>query len=172
MERLIQDTLGFARNEKTLSKEPCALKGLLESSLRLSQIQFGPSHYRIRVKWDLPAEEIVIWAHPQRVQQILVNLCLNAFQVMPEGGTLTIGLKTVGKSALITVADTGVGIKEPDLGRIFEPFFTTKKTGSGLGLALSQRIAKEYGGEITVSRGQVCGTVFTLRLLLGEEEKA
>lgn len=172
LERLIQDTLGFARNEKTLSKEPCALKGLLESSLRLSQIQFGPSHYRIRVKWDLPAEEIVIWAHPQRVQQILVNLCLNAFQVMPEGGTLTIGLKTVGKSALITVADTGVGIKEPDLGRIFEPFFTTKKTGSGLGLALSQRIAKEYGGEITVSRGQVCGTVFTLRLLLGEEEKA
>jgi signal transduction histidine kinase len=58
------------------------------------------------------------------------------------------------------------------MNRLFEPFFTTKETGSGLGLALSQRIAGEYGGRITVERGKPKGTVFILRLPLGEGGKA
>lgn len=101
----------------------------------------------------------------------MMNLILNAYQSMAPGGTLTLELKKEGDWALIRVRDTGPGIKDVDMARLFEPFFTTKETGSGLGLALSQRIAKECGGEIKAENGTPTGSIFTLWLPLSKEIK-
>ncbi|MBI4737561.1 MAG: hybrid sensor histidine kinase/response regulator, partial [candidate division NC10 bacterium] len=118
------------------------------------------------------------------LQQVLVNILMNAAQAMPEGGELTVATGqgpasggedgvTVGKAfapydqaATITVADTGPGIAEGDLPRIFEPFFSTKETGKGvgLGLAICHSIVEELGGTINIRSAPGLGT--TVRILL------
>ncbi|MCB2118309.1 MAG: cache domain-containing protein [Rhodobacteraceae bacterium] len=84
------------------------------------------------------------------LQQVLVNLILNAVQAMPGGGTLSVSTADSKKGVVVTVADTGTGIPPEILPRIFDPFFTTKQArGTGLGLSISQRIVSEAGGRIT-----------------------
>jgi two-component system NtrC family sensor kinase len=106
----------------------------------------------------------------QELQQVLINLIVNAVQAMPAGGTLT--LETVDwdehdwpTGVGVTVRDTGQGIREEDLARIFDPFFTTKKTqGTGLGLSISYSLVERYGGRITVESTFGSGTAFTVWL--------
>jgi PAS domain S-box-containing protein len=166
LNRLVEDTLDYARSEKASSVGKFSLKSALESALRLSQIQFGPSHRNTSVEWELPKEDLQLSANPQRIQQVLVNLILNAYQIMPEGGTLTLGFREEKGWAFIRVADTGPGIKDEDIQRIFEPFFTTKGGGSGLGLPICVRIAQENGGKITVERLKPKGTAFVFQIPL------
>jgi signal transduction histidine kinase len=110
------------------------------------------------------------WApvHPAQIQQVLLNLLINARQAMPEGGTVRVrlGLDAAGRRAELSVADTGVGIAPGDLRRIFEPFFTTKAPGGGTGLGLSicQSIVAALGGEITFESAVGRGTAFRVIL--------
>jgi signal transduction histidine kinase len=116
-----------------------------------------------------------IYADPQQIEQVLVNLYLNAIDATPENGRLTIEAKVaeakVAQSdgmtpvAVITVADTGSGIAETDMPKIFEPFFTVKKT-RGMGLGLCQRIVKNHGGKIEVESETGKGTSFRIHLPL------
>jgi C4-dicarboxylate-specific signal transduction histidine kinase len=145
---------------------------MLESAIRLCQIQYGPNHKMIKIEWELPSEPLTLWAPPQRVQQILVNLILNAYQIMGKEGTLSLGLAREEEWAVVRVGDTGPGIPENQMARLFEPFFTTKENGSGLGLALSQRIARECGGEIQAQNKESGGAAFVLRLPLEKKGTA
>jgi PAS domain S-box-containing protein len=172
LEKLIQDTLGYARSEKLAPQEAFALQPMIESALRLCQIQYGPNHKMIKINMDLPSDPLTLWAPPQRVQQILVNLILNAYQIMGKEGTLSLALAKEGEWAAVRVGDTGPGIPENQMPRLFEPFFTTKESGSGLGLALSQRIARECGGEIRAENRESGGADFILRLPLGKKGTA
>jgi PAS domain S-box-containing protein len=172
LEKLIQDTLGYARAEKIAPQEAFALQPMLESAIRLCQIQYGPNHKMIKIEWELPSEPLTLWAPPQRVQQILVNLILNAYQIMGKEGTLSLGLAREEEWAVVRVGDTGPGIPENQMARLFEPFFTTKENGSGLGLALSQRIARECGGEIQAQNKESGGAAFVLRLPLEKKGTA
>jgi two-component system NtrC family sensor kinase len=105
------------------------------------------------------------------LQQVLINLIVNAVQAMAEGGTLTLtsedwldGTRPIG--VCIGVADTGGGIREEDLERIFDAFFTTKKgSGTGLGLSISQTLVQRYGGRITADTRPGQGAVFQVWLL-------
>ena len=107
----------------------------------------------------------------QELQQVLINLIVNAVQAMPAGGTLT--LETVDRDPVrdargvrITVRDTGGGIRAEDLARIFDPFFTTKKRqGTGLGLSISHTLVERYGGRIEVDSAPGEGAAFTVSLL-------
>jgi signal transduction histidine kinase len=171
LEQLVRDTMDYARSEKSASLEPFPLRPALESAVRLCQVQFGPSHSKVRVEWGWPKEDLRLTANPQRIQQVLINLILNAYQAMPEGGTLRIGMEKVGDRAHLRVEDSGPGIKDEDLRRLFEPFFTTKVGGSGLGLAISRRIAAQYGGKIRVERLSK-GTAFILEIPLAGEGAA
>jgi signal transduction histidine kinase len=106
--------------------------------------------------------------NPAQIQQVLLNLLINARQAMPQGGTVRVrvGVDPSGRLAALSVADTGVGIAPQDLRRIFEPFFTTKEPaqGSGLGLSMVYGIVKQMNGHITVDSAVNQGTTFRLYL--------
>jgi len=100
----------------------------------------------------------------RQVHQALLNLVVNAFQAMPKGGTLRLTARTTGGQLEVTVADTGPGIPPEHLDRIFEPYFTTKEEGTGLGLALTQRIVEAHGGTIAVDSAPGKGSTFRIGL--------
>jgi signal transduction histidine kinase len=111
--------------------------------------------------------------NPAQIQQVLLNLIINARQAMPQGGTLRlrVGHDATGRLAEVSVADTGVGIAPADLRRIFEPFFTTKTGpddtglgGTGLGLPVCREIVEAHKGRLRAESRVGVGTTFTLRL--------
>lgn len=100
----------------------------------------------------------------KKITQALLNLCMNAIQAMPDGGTLKLTTGREDDHVLLTVTDTGKGIEAKDLEKIFEPFFTKKVQGMGFGLAIVQRIIEDHGGWITCESEEGQWTKFTIRL--------
>jgi PAS domain S-box-containing protein len=111
-----------------------------------------------------------IYADPQALRQVLVNLCLNAADAMLEGGRLTLSAEPNACGQMtIAVADTGFGIDADTMPKIFQPFFTAKKwRGLGLGLPICERIVKSHGGKIDVESEPGRGTIFTIQLPLNQ----
>jgi signal transduction histidine kinase len=107
-------------------------------------------------------------ADPLQVQQVLLNLILNAVDSMPAGGVLDVRTWTDegGETVNIAVADTGRGISAENAQRLFQPFFTTKPAGTGLGLATSKQLIEQHGGSISVADNPGGGTVFRVQLPL------
>lgn len=125
------------------------------------------------VELDLGCANIFVFADETRLHQMMLNLCVNAFQAMQEieNGLLRITTREDGAWAAITVADNGYGIREEIAARIFDPFFTTKEAakGTGLGLAIVQQVVNELGGEIRVESAPGEGTSMHIRLPLPQE---
>lgn len=134
---------------------------------------------------SIPEEPLPIEGNGGQFQQILVNLCLNARDAMPSGGALEVvvsrsdihdipahasGAARPGEYVTIKVRDEGVGINDHDLDKIFNPFFTTKEKGSGLGLAMVQRVVHSHGGWIDFSSVPKKGTTFTVFLPIAADE--
>ena len=121
---------------------------------------------QIEVVTDFEEEEGRVWVDSQQIQQVLLNLILNAFQALPDGGKLVFRIQPVSQDnqgyVAIAVQDNGPGIAAENLDRIFEPFFTTKSKGSGLGLSLAKAIVHENGGRITIESQWGTGSTFTL----------
>jgi PAS domain S-box-containing protein len=103
----------------------------------------------------------------QQLEQVIVNLIVNAIQAMPDGGRLTIRTNQNGEWVMISVKDTGQGIPPKNIPKLFTPFFTTKEKGSGLGLAISHGIIEQHGGTFSVESKVGKGTTFTIRLPVG-----
>ncbi len=106
-----------------------------------------------------------------KMRQVFSNMAINAFEAMPEGGTLTIVSRFAGSNRQMEVlfTDTGVGIPKENLGRLFDPFFTTKSFGTGLGLSVSYGIIEQSGGSIKVTSEVGRGSTFVITLPLGDE---
>lgn len=125
-------------------------------------------HERLDVVMILTDDPLSIRANKTEVRQILWNLMLNAIQAMPKGGVLQVEARParVGErdGAEISITDTGCGIGEEDLSKIFDPFYTTRDTGTGLGLAVVNRLLEAYGGKIQMTSKPGEGSVFTLWL--------
>lgn len=121
---------------------------------------------RIAIATDIPAELPAMWADPELIRNCLVNLITNAAQSMPDGGAIRLGARFNGESRQfeLTVADQGKGIPAEDIEKIFQPYFTTKEAGIGLGLAITERIVREHGGNIAVESEPGRGTLFTVTL--------
>jgi len=111
---------------------------------------------------DLPE----VYADPSQLNQVLVNLVVNALQAMPEGGKLYIRTSSNEDYVSLVVEDTGVGMTEETLGKIFTPFFTTKDVGqgTGLGLPVVHGIVSSHGGSIKVESKAGLGTRFEIQL--------
>jgi len=114
--------------------------------------------------YDHPEQAVLVNGNPNHLQQVLVNLMLNAVQAMPPEGRLDLTVQLAGKEAIIMVRDTGAGMAPETQAHIFDPFFTTKNEGTGLGLSLSYAIVKDHRGEIEVESEQGKGTTFRIRL--------
>ena len=109
---------------------------------------------------DLPLVE----CDAEQITQALLNITLNALQVTPSGGAVSLSVQQQEDIVLLLVSDEGSGVNETSLDRIFEPFYTTKETGTGLGLPISYQILTQHGGGITVERNPDKGVTFTLSL--------
>ena len=120
----------------------------------------------VRIETALTNEPAQVHADPAQVEQVLINLALNARDAMPEGGVLSISTERDGRSVLLRVADTGVGMDATTCERIFEPFFTTKPAGEGTGLGLTNvySIVVQTGGDVAVESRVGAGTTFTIAL--------
>jgi signal transduction histidine kinase len=107
-----------------------------------------------------------IFGDTNQLQQVFVNLSLNACEAMPNGGTLLISTACASDHVVIKVIDTGLGIKREHVDKIFEPFFTTKPVGkgTGLGLSVSYGIVHQHGGTLEVESQEGKGTTFTVTL--------
>jgi PAS domain S-box-containing protein len=167
-EKIIRDLLQFAR-PKSADFCPTDVKQIVEKTLGLVANHL----YKQKIEAITQVEENLprIYADPQELEQVLVNLYFNAIDAMPDGGALTVGAKLslgapgVPQEVAITVSDTGFGIAPEDLPKIFQPFFTArKKSGLGLGLPICDRIIKNHGGRIKVESQPGQGTTFEIYL--------
>ncbi len=124
----------------------------------------------IHITLDLQiGSHAMVMGDDSELREVLVNMVFNAIDAMPEGGTLTLTTRTVNKSVVISVVDTGVGMYPEVRSRIFDPFFTTKgKAGLGLGLAVSFGIIRRHGGNIEVDSQYGNGTEFRITLPLAK----
>jgi two-component system NtrC family sensor kinase len=106
--------------------------------------------------------------YPQKLNQVFMNLLVNAAHAIEGHGTIRVKTFSEGNDIVVCISDTGRGIAPENLTRIFEPFFTTKEVGkgTGLGLSISYDIIKKHGGVITVESRVDAGTAFTVRLPL------
>jgi signal transduction histidine kinase len=109
-------------------------------------------------------DQPVAMIDPQQIGQVLGNLVSNAYQAMPNGGTLTISAQSEAGWVKLSIADTGVGMASETMEKVFEPLFTTKAKGIGLGLAVSKNLVEVNGGTIEVESREGQGTTFTLNL--------
>jgi len=167
--KITNSVLGMARN-RSETAEPTDLAELIEQCLILLEKEL--QKYRIHIERrfeDVPK----VMAIGNQIQQVALNLIINARQAMPDGGDLTIRLVQRPESDLVdmVIRDSGKGIPADKLPRIFDPYFTTKKGpdatgkgGTGLGLALCQTIIESHRGRIRVESSVGKGTCFTIRL--------
>lgn len=134
--------------------------------------QVGPMAVQagVRVSGGPGPDDYPLWvqADPDMLHQAVLNLAVNAIEACGEGTDVTVGACEVGRGPCpcrsIEVRDTGPGIAAEDVGRIFQPFFTTKTTGTGLGLAVADNIARSHGGRIDVESSPETGTIFRIVL--------
>jgi signal transduction histidine kinase len=155
----VSDMLSFA-SDRAPNWRRFALRDLIDELLDNLVPQF--SAHQIAVQLDVP--QLMIWADRDLIRRALINLLLNAVDVMPEGGGIWITACQCGGGIEIEVADSGPGLSDETIHHVFEPFFTTKSDGAGLGLAIVQRVAEAHNGDVCVKNCPEGGAAFVLRI--------
>jgi signal transduction histidine kinase len=167
--KITNSVLGMARNRNDRF-EPVQLREIIEEALILLDREMNK--YRISIECDF-ADVPEVHANGNQIQQVLLNLLINARQAMPRGGSVTIRLRHDADEQTVdlTVRDAGTGIPTEQLPRIFDSFYSTKdgpdesgKGGTGLGLAACRNIVEAHRGRIRVESTVGRGTAFTVRL--------
>jgi two-component system sensor histidine kinase HydH len=162
LNRVVGQLLEFAR-PVPVSPQPTSLKNLVADSVRLIEHQAAEKNITVKTLISAKINEGMV--DPDRLNQILINLYLNAIESMEPGGQLDVKLTEKGDNRIgIDVSDTGCGIAGENIARIFDPYFTTKSTGTGLGLAIAHNIMEAMGGQIGVQSRPGQGTTFSLSI--------
>jgi PAS domain S-box-containing protein len=147
---------------KRIEPKRMSLDALVSECVRMLRRTI-PEH--IQFDYRGPAEPCFADVDAPHLEQVLINLCVNARDAMPDGGKLSVRVQPAGETMMeIVVEDTGFGIASENLGRVFEPFFTTKGAGSGLGLAVATGIVAAHHGTIQVESEVGKGTTMRVRL--------
>jgi signal transduction histidine kinase len=162
--KIVEKLLDFSRQKKQELKE-ANLKDIIQVSLLLvgNQLKLAGVNQHVVLAQDLPP----VYVDASQIEQVLVNLFINAIQAMPKGGDLFIsaGHDSETGNLILEVRDTGTGIPQEILPNIFDPFFSTKGTkGTGLGLSVSYGIIREHHGDISVESEEGKGTRFIIKL--------
>lgn len=160
---IIQNLLDFARRSKP-SLQPTNVNEVLEAACALIEHQISLDNVVVTKGYDPHLPQVL--ADANQLQQVFVNIIINARDAMPQGGTLRLITRSLGDEVHIIFSDTGIGIPPENIKRIFDPFFTTKEVGqgTGLGLSVSYGIVEQHGGTIEVKSEVGVGTTFIVKL--------
>jgi signal transduction histidine kinase len=165
LEAIVTRVLNFAKAPSSLHSR-CSLAEIVDDTLVLIRLKLAQS--KIQVRFEPPARALVVDGHKGQLQQVLLNLLINAMQAMPEGGTIDLALSADASGpvplAVIDVTDTGAGIPDPIRSRIFDSFLSGRPDGTGLGLAIAKRVLLSHHGDIALVATSPAGT--TLRITL------
>ena len=159
--RIVKNLLNFARNPADSAFHKVSIPDSLKEIISL--IEYKLKAMSIKLEMNL-APVKPVWAQGERLQQVFINIILNALDAMPKGGTLSIQADQEGREVVVKISDTGTGIQSQHLPHVFDPFFTTKGIGkgTGLGLSISYAIINEHEGHISVESEVGKGTCFTI----------
>ena len=162
--RLVKNLLNFSRKSEPEFR-PVSLKHLIEETLPLLHDQFLLKNVKLTKKYNNTIPEIL--GDPNQLQQVVLNLLLNAVQAVEDQGRVSITLNVEGKSFVhLDIWDNGVGIAKEDLDKLFDPFFTTKtgkQAGVGLGLSIVKKIVTAHNGRIRIQSELSKGTAVSIR---------
>lgn len=161
MERSLQHFLDYAR-PPSLERRRIDLGAVVQSVMGLIRVR--AANQKVDMQLVVPEVGVEISADESQMQQVVLNLSLNALDVMPRGGHLTFTLRREGAWAELLVSDTGPGIAVEIRDRLFQPFATSKDTGLGLGLVITQRIVEAHGGQVGVLPKEPPGTTMKVTL--------
>jgi PAS domain S-box-containing protein len=166
---VVENFLSFARSGSSVASR-IHVNALLQQVLEL--VDSHAQSKRVQICTNIGEDSIMVHGFEDRLKQLFLNLIINGIEAMPDGGTLTLQTGTARRDdlqgastyAVVGVQDTGEGIQPEKLHRLFEPFFSTRTRGTGLGLTIADRIAKEHGGAIFVESIPGSGSKFTVEL--------
>ncbi len=178
LDRTVKDLLNYAK-PKPPSFMPLNVRDVLDKAVFFVYPEAKKQNVTIDASMEGEVSDVMM--DPDQIQQVFLNLIINAVQAMPDGGKLKIIISEAdlntddvdgrlqellpgGRAVSMKFEDTGKGIDQDYMDSIFDPFFTKKSKGTGLGLAISQRIVQEHGGEITVTSEMNTGSIFTIYL--------
>lgn len=168
---VVESLLRFARPGPITETTKVDALDVMKNALMFAS---GEAAAGTTVAWEPPLTPIPLYADGVQnlLELVVVNLMLNAFQAMPNGGRLTIGAWRDGAEVVIEIGDTGPGIPEAHVSKIFDPFFTTRNDSrrSGLGLSVSHSIIRQHGGGVTVRTSPNIGTTFVVRIPAAREQ--
>ena len=165
LDKTVNDLLFFGK--PSLPELSCVdINSILTTTLKFASQHRGGVNIERRI--DLQADLPPVYADDKQMQQVFLNIVLNAYQAMPSGGELGIKSSLVIRDSIeyvqVDISDTGSGIPPQILGKIFTPFYTTKAQGTGLGLPICNKLVKLHKGDIRVASNDKSGTVFTVEL--------
>jgi two-component system NtrC family sensor kinase len=168
--RIVQGILNFAR-ESEPSYEAFDMAAMLEETLQLLRHRIESAEINLHTEIHSP---LVMQGDEKLLQQVMVNVLLNAIQASPVGGDIFIQAESINKEVIIEVLDHGSGIKASNASKIFDPFFTTKEEGegTGLGLSVSYGIIKKHAGTIMIDNTDNAGVSVLIKLPLEDKRKA
>lgn len=170
MDRIISDLLAFTRAEP-LCPAGVAVSSIVEESLAVASSRCEMS--QIAVSRDIPADLPLVWGDPDRLRQVFANLLCNAVEAVQGRGRVEIEARVPSPREIsIGVSDTGPGVPLEIRDKVFLPFFTAKDSGTGMGLAMVQKIVVSHGGQIEIGDRPGGGAVFTVRLPSSEPKAA
>ena len=165
LESIVTRVLGFAKAPTSLHSR-WSLADIVDDTLVLVRLKLAQS--KVSLRFEPPAGALFIEAHKGQIQQVLLNLLINATQAMPDGGTITLTARADRPNdahfALLDLTDTGTGVPESIRAHIFDSFLSGRPDGTGLGLAIAKRILLSHHGDILLLATSPAGT--TMRLLL------
>jgi signal transduction histidine kinase len=172
IDTIVRNFLEFSRPPK-LKMQRVSASDVVNMALVL--LRYRLESYGVEVKLIREHRLPEIWADPDQLKEVLVNLVLNACEVMVNGGVITIREEEHleppgGPSVIIRVSDNGPGIPESVQDKVFQPFFSTKEEGTGLGLSIATRIIEEHGGRLELESKKHEGATFIITLPLGKDE--
>lgn len=160
---LVENFLDYGKPLR-LNRKEVDIGQLMNNVIEL--IHAKADNERIRITRDINTNQ-VLDADPELLKTCILNVILNAFQAMPNGGELSIKTELSDGKFQILISDTGTGIKKDEISKVFDPFFTTKKNGLGLGLSMTKRVIEEHGGEVDINSTEGKGSKVIISLPTG-----
>jgi signal transduction histidine kinase len=165
LESTVTGSLRIARSG-SLTLTAIDLRQPLDAAMSAAEPSFASRRARLD-RWTLPPGPVIVRGNAGALEQLFLNLLLNAAEALPEGGCAQVRVGEHASDVRVSVSDDGPGMPADVLSRVREPFYTTKESGTGLGLSIGERIARAHGASLVIDSGPGAGTTVSVMLVRG-----